>query len=854
MGGCDRCIRMNLLCTRRRFNYDDHPTSNLCGEEASYSGRDEQPPSNLCGEAPSLLGQCEDVQPPSNLCGEAPLTLDSGEVDQPTSNTSGEATSDATPDSRTVLLQETPSSGYDSVNSLSDFSDVQPYVQYDDTFGTKFTADLLNHSGSALDLSDPNRPPGMFPCYDLQYTSTKVRGKAMVFAMHEPNRSVLEMTVHHRRIQHEDTDFMYWMECRTYPVTTMQNHCLGCTVAFRANSDLSWRFGVIDKIQYRLDVGNNSPVDCHVALWQWDIPEGYNPNSCARKGIPFIFLSQDWSSTSAHFQFCEFRLPQDCVELVWINQVLGPPHNGYRYDTINPLDGGVQSSPTGPDHFHPIPPQTPLLPIIRNYPVLLDKGIQDFFYIRDDKYVKKHTTKKQKKIEYGDEYINAFTYGKMLVLNKDVDVRYCFVQTHDGSVVPAETMREVSLSMRGMYTVPSLISATDGHPEVKFFLVSPQRFRTLCEKLNGSVYSSESFARDFDNEVEAVSIGSVSLICANEDKREGGNKFMPAFIFSGAGSPDTPQDQKWETGHLDFVHKRLQFNSFISKNGRYTESIPVSFVYMSAKTHKTQYDQYDMKLCELAAGSKSGTVQRRLLQGNNSGFLSYTGSRAANAVMMPSVHQGPGDLSKYQYTNDKCDPKYMPYMLKSLNYVFMNTAYTTKYFFRHLDCSAHIEKSHMWISTIGIRTVNFSCCSHCDEGDNHPEVQEEISQELKKVINCPNIPANYIRRATNALAFVNHFNNPTPTTCCYQLIRKSQRDIRSHYYFVMDGIYSCYRIFDKMTMTNCGGCFQHNTSVAVYTEDIGEGKTQIYLGEHPDLDWLAWGAGRNGGKKKSKKK
>jgi hypothetical protein len=57
-----------------------------------------------------------------------------------------------------------------------------------------------------------------------------------------------------------------------------------------------------------------------------------------------------------------------------------------------------------------------------------------------------------------------------------------------------------------------------------------------------------------------------------------------------------------------------------------------------------------------------------------------------------------------------------------------------------------------------------------------------------------------------------------------------------------------------MTMTNCGGCFQHNTSVAVYTEDIGGGKTQIYPGEHPDLDWLAWGAGKNGGKKKSKKK
>jgi hypothetical protein len=129
------------------------------------------------------------------------------------------------------------------------------------------------------------------------------------------------------------------------------------------------------------------------------------------------------------------------------------------------------------------------------------------------------------------------------------------------------------------------------------------------------------------------------------------------MVFAGAGSPAMNLSEDWETGHLDH-EPRLQLNSYIGPtNGHHHDHIPITFVYMSARPHSTQFDTEDLKLCELAAGTRSGTVQRQLLQGCNEGFLSYTGKRSRSAALMPSVHQGPGDLSKYQYSNEKCDPK-----------------------------------------------------------------------------------------------------------------------------------------------------------------------------------------------------
>jgi hypothetical protein len=66
----------------------------------------------------------------------------------------------------------------------------------------------------------------------------------------------------------------------------------------------------------------------------------------------------------------------------------------------------------------------------------------------------------------------------------------------------------------------------------------------------------------------------------------------------------------------------------------------------------------------------------------------------------------------------------------------------------------------------------------------------------------------------------------------------------------MDGLNSCYKIFDHMTMTMMGSTFQHNTAVCIFSEDFKDGMTEVFVGSHPRLTWLGWGSSKNGGSKK----
>ena len=135
-----------------------------------------------------------------------------------------------------------------------------------------------------------------------------------------------------------------------------------------------------------------------------------------------------------------------------------------------------------------------------------------------------------------------------------------------------------------------------------------------------------------------------------------------------------------------------------------------------------------------------------------------------------------------------------------------------------------------------------------------------IEEELQTVLvphRKPNakVPLRFVHEATNSLNFVKNFDNAFPTTCCYQRVHMTDNDIgrvKSHYYFVMEGLSSTFRIFNGMTLTFCGSIFQHNTSVPAYTRDNDDGSVTLWMGKHPDITWLAWGSSKNGSNKRKR--
>jgi hypothetical protein len=232
---------MNLVCTLHRANYDEDESNNLATRDAvlqRQSGK-EQPSSNLCGEAAFKVSHVatNKEQPPSNLCGEATFDVEDELVDtdkeQPSSNLCGEAAFDVdyTPSNEppysqstsdevdTVLFQPSLQSNtsftrsltisqMESNNEVCSLTLLQEgtyagyeYIGSDDSstdddgesIGCKFTVGLSNHDSITLGLvGGKDRPPGPFPCFDLDdYTPTKVRGKARIFSVPDPNKSEL---------------------------------------------------------------------------------------------------------------------------------------------------------------------------------------------------------------------------------------------------------------------------------------------------------------------------------------------------------------------------------------------------------------------------------------------------------------------------------------------------------------------------------------------------------------------------------------------------------------------------------------------------------------------------------------
>jgi hypothetical protein len=199
----------------------------------------------------------------------------------------------------------------------------------------------------------------------------------------------------------------------------------------------------------------------------------------------------------------------------------------------------------------------------------------------------------------------------------------------------------------------------------------------------------------------------------------------------------------------------------------------------------------------------------------------------------------------------------MPFLLKTGNFVAECTAIATRFFYKHIHVSSFWQHTHLWIACMVILSIDFYNMSHVDMGDQFPHHVHGVIEELCKVIDDKGgIPQKFRTQASRYRDFVEDFECPLPTTCCYQRIdlEGPTSNISDHYYFVMDGLVSAYKIHNHMTMSFCGSLFQHNTSVPIYLEKHQDGKTSIYLHKHPRIAFLAWGVSPPGGRKGSAKK
>lgn len=224
--------------------------------------------------------------------------------------------------------------------------------------------------------------------------------------------------------------------------------------------------------------------------------------------------------------------------------------------------------------------------------------------------------------------------------------------------------------------------------------------------------------------------------------------------------------------------------------------------YMSQFTQNRQFDKYDLGLISKGINSRSGTFLVRSCSKTIGGSNSYFGQHNKKCRTMASVSQGPGHLNGYHLTQHFTNTLYMIFTLKVLNSAADATAPSMKNFWKHLHVTTSLKHTCKWITRIHILTMNFYNSPHIDD-DSLPSKKDHVLDELESVYKSSDKAVRMVfkKQASVYRRFVEDYDCPTPTTCCYQLIYTGSNSVdpsppNSYYYFLNCGIGSCHRIYN----------------------------------------------------------
>ena len=366
----------------------------------------------------------------------------------------------------------------------------------------------------------------------------------------------------------------------------------------------------------------------------------------------------------------------------------------------------------------------------------------------------------------------------------------------------------------------------------------------------------------FDVLVECLSSSQVTLFCANDYKCRD-EVCKNAVIYAGASAPqleknptqtgdDIPPLSDWDefkaSDTSDQLHdSSLRVRYLVNSSGMFREHPSISFTFMSKAFHGRKVKQGDIDVSIHAFGKKGSYINRQ----GSIGFNAYPNS-VRNDLVATSVSPncGPGHLSKCTYHLQKgCDVRYMP-AVHALTSTLNEAIYTTtKSLYRHIRCTVEQTRSgrindHEFHS---ILTIDFANQPHVDKYDNAITSGKAMQLELDTVVNHPLLANSRSSREAELLrTMVAEFQNPLPTTCCYQEVRRDWRDKREisiHGYFPLPSIGVVLRLHHMCTHIFLGSVISHCTCPPVFVETYGT-SLRVRIGSHPDHSLVAWG-GKN---------
>ena len=400
--------------------------------------------------------------------------------------------------------------------------------------------------------------------------------------------------------------------------------------------------------------------------------------------------------------------------------------------------------------------------------------------------------------------------------------------------------------------------------------MSRTSYRRLLKCIpNGITTPKDSVEPDavslFDALVETLSCGSLTLFCAN-DMEYSNHTCNNAVIYAGNCAPpllselslddDIPPLSDWQAFRTpiftDLVHDEPPgiVRYMINSSGMFNGFPAVSTSIISKAFHGRMLHQSDVDVAHYAYG-KSGPYQNR--QGSV-GFNAYPISVRNNDVATHvSPNCGPGHLSECTYhLQSGCDVRYMPAIHALTKIQNESIMLATKSFYRHLRCSSVLARGDKTNEQAfhSILTINFGNQTHYDKYDHAKSLIKPMISELEEVRDHPMLGNARKTEAKNLISMISEFENPLPTTCCYQHVKRNWKDDHTqiHAYFPFPSIGVVLKLHHMLSHVFLAGVISHCTCPPVFVDTSGS-LVNVRIGYHPDHYLVACG-----GKKKDKDK
>ena len=639
-----------------------------------------------------------------------------------------------------------------------------------------------------------------------------------------------------------------FIESTQFLARKLKRRCRGVIIAFKCvRGQTTWHFGIIGELSHRTVQWCNEEMnryDGMLTVYQWTGSTKIMPNgSC----VPDLFLAQTKHQCNENLTLRHIPFKKGCgLKFHFLNQFSGslPWKGKMAVELINHLDGCLQCSHEGPDHF-PIE-----LDRITKRDVFLAPSelfeVTEKWTLHPSTVVKNNFSNSKWRLgpvklaqDKNDDLVANWNKGSKVKISSHSMVTVAVVTKADGTPLDLATATNLNPEFANKSFVPSPSDFVARSTIQRIYVIDDSNYDLLMARNESGGVPLVDVDQFLINHSECC----INTVCINDNVRWDECPCYHLFsqIFGGRAAPSTDQYESFHSERLGLiVYYAMKPASEVQ------QFTPLSTSLVDGQFHKFVLTHREVEIIDNAFRPR-GTYSNRNVARSH-GHCSYQGLKTDTSQSHPTPTEGPGLKAEYLLYRQHVDTRYFAKAMHIINDLAYHMRPALNIFYKPLGIIFNDPSLFLGLCRIAIYTRDFDNNSHIDK---HDEFSATISAELMRMAHHISKSELTIRsekeRIDNFISFGEDFTHSVATSCGYQFtltslgLLHSETTVKVCQVFLMLGLGMCLRISNFWSHLFTARVFQHCTCMAVF---ISNG--HVFFGKHPYVSVVAWGLGDDG--------